>query len=117
MRAERNILAIEVYPYLRKFCSQLGLDFQVVDMRWGVTEVSQNDHSVEKLCLLEVENCQKTSRGPNFVVKFSAFNSFCQTEYACRKFRLTHFCLEIPKRVIGKQCRPRYLIRVSTVCK
>ena len=75
MRAERNILAIEVYPYLRKFCSQLGLDFQVVDMRWGVTEVSQNDHSVEKLCLLEVENCQKTSRGPNFVVKFSPFNS------------------------------------------
>ena len=68
MRAERNILATEVYPYLRKFCSGLGLDFQVVDMRWGVTEDSQNDHSVEKLCLLEVENCQKTSRGPNFVV-------------------------------------------------
>ena len=68
MRAERNILATDVYPYLRKFCSGLGLDFQVVDMRWGVTEDSQNDHSVEKLCLLEVENCQKTSRGPNFVV-------------------------------------------------
>ena len=68
MRAERNILATKVYPYLRQQCASRDLDFQVVDMRWGVTEDSQNDHSVEKLCLLEVENCQKTSRGPNFVV-------------------------------------------------
>ncbi|XP_045212692.2 uncharacterized protein LOC123563752 [Mercenaria mercenaria] len=68
MRAERNTLVREVYPYLREYCTSCGLDFQVVDMRWGVTEDSINDHSVEKLCLLEVANCQKTSVGPNFVV-------------------------------------------------
>ena len=51
-------------------------------MRWGVTDDSTNDHSVEKLCLLEVENCQKISLGPNFVVcknisaLFYVFNRF-----------------------------------------
>ena len=32
-------------------------------------------------------------------------------------FLLTHCSGETPKRVIGKQCRMRHLIRVSTVCK
>ncbi|WAQ96293.1 NWD1-like protein [Mya arenaria] len=68
MRAERNTLAREVYPYLRDHCAQKGMDFQVVDMRWGITEESQNDHSVEKICLQEVDNCQKSSLGVNFVV-------------------------------------------------
>ncbi|XP_053389724.1 uncharacterized protein LOC123563616 [Mercenaria mercenaria] len=68
MRAERNILAREVYPQLQNFCALRDLDFQAVDMRWGVTNDSTNDHAVEKLCLLEIENCQNTSVGPNFVV-------------------------------------------------
>ncbi|XP_052783963.1 uncharacterized protein LOC128219861 isoform X2 [Mya arenaria] len=68
MREERNTLAREVYPYLRDHCAQKGMDFQVVDMRWGITEESQNDHSVEKICLQEVANCQKSSLGVNFVV-------------------------------------------------
>ncbi|XP_061198397.1 NACHT domain- and WD repeat-containing protein 1-like [Saccostrea echinata] len=67
MRAERNILSHEVFPKLKQLCLSKDLDFQVVDMRWGVTEDSQNDHSVEKICLQEVENCQKLSLGPNFV--------------------------------------------------
>ena len=32
-------------------------------------------------------------------------------------FFLTHCSLETPKRVIGKPCRARLLIRVSTICK
>ncbi|KAK3612217.1 hypothetical protein CHS0354_039489 [Potamilus streckersoni] len=68
MREERNMLAREVYPRLQKICAAQDLEFQVVDMRWGVTDDSQNDHSVEKICLLEVENCQKDSLGPNFML-------------------------------------------------
>ena len=68
MRAERNTLSREVFPRIKEFCAEKNLDFQVVDMRWGITEDSQNDHSVEKICLMEVQNCQKMSLGPNFVV-------------------------------------------------
>ncbi|XP_061195706.1 uncharacterized protein LOC133203923 [Saccostrea echinata] len=67
MRAERNILSHEVFPKLKQLCLSKDLDFQVVDMRWGVTEDCQNDHSVDKICLQEVANCQKLSLGPNFV--------------------------------------------------
>ncbi|CAC5407383.1 unnamed protein product [Mytilus coruscus] len=67
MRAERNAIVREVNPFLEEYCAKYDLDFQIVDMRWGVTEDSQNDHSVEKICLLEVENCQNLSLGPNFI--------------------------------------------------
>ncbi|XP_071146752.1 uncharacterized protein [Mytilus edulis] len=67
MRAERNAIVKEVHPFLEEYCAKYDLDFQIVDMRWGVTEDSQNDHTVEKNCLLEVENCQNLSLGPNFI--------------------------------------------------
>lgn len=68
MRSERNAIVRDVNPLLKEYCAKFNLDFQFVDMRWGVTEDSQIDHSVEKICLLEVENCQKISLGPNFIV-------------------------------------------------
>ncbi|XP_063408936.1 uncharacterized protein LOC134692415 [Mytilus trossulus] len=67
MRAERNAIVREVIPILEEYCAKYDLDFQMVDMRWGVTEDSINDHSVGKICLLEVENCQNLSLGPNFI--------------------------------------------------
>ena len=66
---ERNALMIDVYPKIQEFCADFGLDFQVVDMRWGIPEESQLDYSTEELCLSEIENCQNLSMGPNFVVK------------------------------------------------
>ncbi|XP_056004736.1 NACHT and WD repeat domain-containing protein 2-like [Ostrea edulis] len=67
-REERNILIEEVYPKLQSYCKQnYGLEFQVVDMRWGVPEEASDDHSTSALCLAEVLNCQKLSTGPNFV--------------------------------------------------
>ncbi|XP_041365002.1 uncharacterized protein LOC121380241 [Gigantopelta aegis] len=67
MNVERNALLSEVVPQLKEFCAGLDLDFQLVDLRWGLTEDVQNDHSAKKLCLLEIENCQNVSLGPNFI--------------------------------------------------
>ncbi|KAL5018770.1 hypothetical protein ScPMuIL_004492 [Solemya velum] len=67
MRYERNMILREVFPFLKQYCASLDLDFQLLDMRWGVTDDSINDHSGEKLCLKEVETCQRVSLGPNFV--------------------------------------------------
>lgn len=79
MRSERNSLSHRVYPPLLDYCAARGYDFQVCDMRWGITDDSINDHSVEELCLLEVENCQKTSIGPNFVVRvISGISLICR---------------------------------------
>ena len=68
MRAERNMLLRDAYPELKQFCSDLDLDFKLVDMRWGVTDIATNDHETERLCLTEVANCRRLSLGTNFVV-------------------------------------------------
>ena len=60
------------------FCVSLSLSIslslnlhlsQVVDMRWGITEDSTNDHSTTKICLQEIRRCQQISVGPSFVVR------------------------------------------------
>jgi hypothetical protein len=44
---------------------------KVVDMRWGVRDEATDDHMTTELCMKEIQNCQRLSMGPNFVV--SAF--------------------------------------------
>lgn len=68
MKVERNWLFTEAYPRLKHYCAGLGLDFSMLDMRWGVTEDATNEHITEILCIKEVRNCQRNSIGPNFVV-------------------------------------------------
>ena len=41
---------------------------QVVDMRWGVRDEATDDHMTTTLCMQEIDNCQRLSIGPNFVV-------------------------------------------------
>lgn len=41
---------------------------QVVDMRWGVRDEATDDHMTTQLCMQEIDNCQRLSMGPNFVV-------------------------------------------------
>jgi len=53
---------------LQRHCADRGLDFQVVNLRWGVTDDVINDHQVSGLCLREIATCQRLSVGPNFVV-------------------------------------------------
>ena len=65
---ERNSLMLKVYPELKKYCQSRGFDFQVVDMRWGVRREVSADHITSELCMKEIENCQKLSTGPNFIV-------------------------------------------------
>lgn len=46
-------------------------------MRWGVRDEATDDHMTTELCMKEIENCQRLSMGPNFVVGifFSRANS------------------------------------------
>ena len=60
----------DVYPRLKKFCQEHGYEFQVVDMRWGIRDESMDEHETLELCIREIENCQKFSTGPSFVVSF-----------------------------------------------
>ncbi|OAF67265.1 Leucine-rich repeat and WD repeat-containing protein [Intoshia linei] len=66
---ERNALIEKVYPRVKEFCRvNYGIDFQVVDMRWGVRDEATDDHMTADICLNEIKNCQRLSIGPNFVL-------------------------------------------------
>ncbi|KAG1670315.1 NACHT and WD repeat domain-containing protein 2 [Nymphon striatum] len=68
-QVERNMLMEQIYPKLKEFCREKhGLEFQVVDMRWGVRDEATDDHLTTQLCMNEIKNCQRVSIGPNFVV-------------------------------------------------
>ena len=47
---------------------QNGCRFQAVDLRWGVREEAGLDQQTMKICLGEIERCQKTTPRPNFLV-------------------------------------------------
>ena len=70
-KGERNYLARLAYPQLQEWCQQHGLEFQVVDMRWGVTQDAVLDHATSDICLQQISECQRLSRGTNFVVSYN----------------------------------------------
>jgi WD40 repeat protein len=68
MKAERNALQELVFPRLRDLATAHGCRFQAIDLRWGVSEEAALDQQTMKICLGEIERCQKTSPRPNFII-------------------------------------------------
>ncbi|XP_072178165.1 NACHT domain- and WD repeat-containing protein 1-like [Diadema setosum] len=64
---ERDTLLTDVYPYIRDYCRQIGMDFNVVDFRWGIRQGASNRHMAAEICLREVARCRENSIGPYFV--------------------------------------------------
>ncbi|KAL4232251.1 hypothetical protein ACF0H5_009825 [Mactra antiquata] len=67
MQSERNWLMKYALQDLKQYCQKYELEFQLVDMRWGVREDVVDDHGTTQVCLQEIKTCQKVSRGPYFV--------------------------------------------------
>ncbi|CAK7294802.1 NACHT and WD repeat domain-containing protein 2 isoform X1 [Vulpes vulpes] len=66
--AERQALRENVYPKLREFCREnYGLEFQVIDLYWGIDEDEWDSPELQKTRMKLLEDCLKTSAGPCFV--------------------------------------------------
>ncbi|KFP38453.1 Leucine-rich repeat and WD repeat-containing protein KIAA1239, partial [Chlamydotis macqueenii] len=67
--AERSALREHVYPKLREFCREnYGLEFQVIDLYWGVEADEWDSPELQKMRMKLLEDCLKSSAGPCFVV-------------------------------------------------
>uniref|UniRef100_A0A8C5NKT8 NACHT and WD repeat domain containing 2 n=1 Tax=Junco hyemalis TaxID=40217 RepID=A0A8C5NKT8_JUNHY len=67
--AERRALREHVYPKLREFCREnYGLEFQVIDLYWGVEADEWDSPELQKTRMKLLEDCLKSSAGPCFVV-------------------------------------------------
>ncbi|XP_014665918.1 PREDICTED: uncharacterized protein LOC106807919 [Priapulus caudatus] len=68
-QVERNALMETVYPRLKQYCREThGLEFQVIDMRWGIRDEATDDHMTTEICMKAIQTCRQLSLGPNFVV-------------------------------------------------
>ncbi|XP_014808284.1 PREDICTED: NACHT domain- and WD repeat-containing protein 1 [Calidris pugnax] len=72
MAKERETLLEKAYPEVQAFCQKHGLMLEVIDLRWGVSELVDSDPRNTQLSLEEIEACQKLSAGPTFIVSASA---------------------------------------------
>lgn len=68
LKAERNALQARVFPRLRELGEAHACRFQLIDLRWGVSEEASLDQQAMKICLSEVARCQQISPRPNFIV-------------------------------------------------
>jgi WD40 repeat protein len=68
LKEERNALQKYVFPRLRELAMEHGCRFQAIDLRWGVSEEAALDQQTMKICLAEIERCQKVSPRPNFII-------------------------------------------------
>ena len=64
---ERNKL-VDVFNELNMFCKSAGFSFQVLDLRWGITDEDSRDNRTLQICLDEISRCQMLSPKPNFLI-------------------------------------------------
>ena len=56
----------------------------MMDLRWGLGEESQDNHTVIEFCIKEIENCVRMSLGPSFVVCVCFFMCSTVLCFVCR---------------------------------
>ena len=65
---ERKSLARIVAPELRRFCLARGVDFQLVDLRWGISSLSAHSQHTLEICLSEIDRTLSLAAKPSFLV-------------------------------------------------
>ena len=58
MNTERQYFNTVIAPKLTRLCSERGVSFFSVDLRWGITEEDQISGNVIPICLREIDNCR-----------------------------------------------------------
>ena len=57
MQDERQYLAETVFPSVKKYCQELGVDFIPLDLRWGVTKFQETTGKTMEVCLETIQTC------------------------------------------------------------
>jgi hypothetical protein len=64
---ERELLQNKVFPTLDAYCAAKGYQFQLLDLRWGISEEAQLNQRAAEICLDEV-CAAKGYPPPNFLI-------------------------------------------------
>lgn len=86
MQAERNALNNSVFPKLRVLCNKYGARFQAIDLRWGINEETSLNQQTMKICLNELQRCQRITPHPNFIVLLGDRYGWCPLPYEIKSY-------------------------------
>eukprot|EP00050_Salpingoeca_kvevrii_P017171 m.62581 g.62581 ORF g.62581 m.62581 type:complete len:1460 (-) comp7407_c0_seq2:100-4479(-) len=64
---ERNAILQFALPEVQEYARRMGYEFDVSEMRWGVSKDAANNHGHNEVCLREIRACQSISEGISFV--------------------------------------------------
>lgn len=81
---ERRLLQEYVFPEIKSYCKEFNLNFQPIDLRWGVTNEAQIDQKTLELCLEEVR-ASKINPHPNFLIMVSERYGWIPLPYLIEK--------------------------------
>jgi hypothetical protein len=68
MNIERQLIQSKIVPEVSRYCLALGWQFEVVDLRWGISTEAAAHHRTMNICLSELQHCQEVSPKPNFLL-------------------------------------------------
>jgi hypothetical protein len=74
---ERRVVNNELVPALKHELRELGVYFDAVDLRWGVTQASGIDQSTVSICLDEVHRCCTDGAQPAFMLMVGDRSGWC----------------------------------------
>jgi nephrocystin-3 len=58
MNNDRKALVDHVFPEIRRRCSERGIGFTEVDLRWGITNEEVDKGLAAPICFQQIDNCQ-----------------------------------------------------------
>ena len=65
MKEERDHLGEVVFPRIKAYCKQRGVEFVPIDLRWGITEKqAENGKTLDRLRLYQVPRRDLRERRP-----------------------------------------------------
>ena len=77
LRRERDALQQLVFPKMEQLCLKEGFQFQVIDLRWGVSSEAGLDHRTMRICFEELRRSQEISPEPNFLILLGNRYGWC----------------------------------------
>ena len=67
-KEERELLNEDVFLKVDRYCQAKGYNFQLIDLRWGVSSEAALMQNTLTICLEEVRRCKELSPKPNFLI-------------------------------------------------
>lgn len=74
---ENDYLLRHVFPFLKRYCAVLQMDFNAISMRWGVRSGASNDHDTADMCMKQLHDCLEQSAGLAYITLQSHRYGYC----------------------------------------